>query len=160
MCERVLAAREEGIELRAQAVLFRTGHDSALLELELTRRGIPFVKYGGLRYLDAAHVKDLLALLRLVDNPADELSLVSRAAAARRRRPDPRAARSCRRCARARARAPRAGPAWPEAGCEQVPEGSREHAARLFDGAARGAPRPAPSAGAHVSSGCARRSCP
>ena len=74
VCERVLAAREEGIELRAQAVLFRAGHDSALLELELTRRDIPFVKYGGLRYLDAAHVKDLLALLRLVDNPADELS--------------------------------------------------------------------------------------
>jgi DNA helicase-2/ATP-dependent DNA helicase PcrA len=74
VCERVLAAREEGMELRAQAVLFRTGHDSDLLELELTRRGIPFVKYGGLRYLEAAHVKDLIALLRLAENPADELS--------------------------------------------------------------------------------------
>ncbi len=74
VCERVLAAREEGMELRAQAVLFRTGHDSDLLELELTRRGIPFVKYGGLRYLDAAHVKDLIALLRLSENPADEMS--------------------------------------------------------------------------------------
>jgi DNA helicase II / ATP-dependent DNA helicase PcrA len=74
VCERVLAAREEGIELRSQAVLFRTGHDSSLLELELTRRGIPFVKYGGLRYLDAAHVKDLIALLRLTSNVADELS--------------------------------------------------------------------------------------
>jgi DNA helicase II / ATP-dependent DNA helicase PcrA len=74
VCDRVLAAREEGMELRLQAVLFRTGHDSDLLELELTRRGIPFVKYGGLRYLEAAHVKDLVALLRLVDNPADELS--------------------------------------------------------------------------------------
>ncbi len=74
VCERVQAAREEGMELRAQAVLFRTGHDSDLLELELTRRGIPFVKYGGLRFLDAAHVKDLIALLRLLDNPADELS--------------------------------------------------------------------------------------
>jgi DNA helicase-2/ATP-dependent DNA helicase PcrA len=74
VCERVLAAREEGMELRNQAVLFRTGHDSALLELELTRRGIPFVKYGGLRYLEAAHVKDFVALLRLTDNPADELS--------------------------------------------------------------------------------------
>jgi DNA helicase-2/ATP-dependent DNA helicase PcrA len=72
--ERVLAAREEDMELRRQAVLFRTGHDSDLLELELTRRGIPFVKYGGLRYLDAAHVKDLIALLRLADNPADEVS--------------------------------------------------------------------------------------
>jgi DNA helicase-2/ATP-dependent DNA helicase PcrA len=72
--ERVLAAREEGMDLRAQAVLFRTGHDSDLLELELTRRGIPFVKYGGLRYLEAAHVKDFIALLRLTDNPADEVS--------------------------------------------------------------------------------------
>jgi DNA helicase-2/ATP-dependent DNA helicase PcrA len=74
VCDRVSAAREEGIELRAQAVLFRTGHDSEALELELARRGIPFVKYGGLRYVDAAHVKDLIALLRLVDNPADEIS--------------------------------------------------------------------------------------
>ena len=74
VCERVLAAREEGIELRRQAVLFRTGHDSDLLELELTRRGIPFVKYGGLRYLDAAHVKDFIALLRVSGNPADEVS--------------------------------------------------------------------------------------
>jgi len=74
VCDRVLAAREEGMELRTQAVLFRTGHDSDLLELELTRRGIPFVKYGGLRYLDAAHVKDFIALLRLTDNPADEIS--------------------------------------------------------------------------------------
>jgi DNA helicase-2/ATP-dependent DNA helicase PcrA len=74
VCERVLAAREEGIELREQAVLYRTNHDPALLEVELTRRGIPFVKYGGLRYLEAAHVKDFIALLRLADNPADELS--------------------------------------------------------------------------------------
>ncbi len=74
VCDRVMAAREEGMELRSQAVLFRTGHDSDLLELELTRRAIPFVKYGGLRYLDAAHVKDFVALLRLTDNPADEVS--------------------------------------------------------------------------------------
>ncbi|MGI8801355.1 MAG: ATP-dependent helicase [Solirubrobacteraceae bacterium] len=74
VCDRVLAAREQGMELRRQAVLFRTGHDSALLEFELTRRRIPFVKYGGLRYLEAAHVKDLVALLRLTDNPADEMS--------------------------------------------------------------------------------------
>ncbi len=74
VCDRVLGAREEGMLLREQAVLFRTGHDSALLELELTRRRIPFVKYGGLRYLDAAHVKDLVALLRLTENPSDEMS--------------------------------------------------------------------------------------
>jgi DNA helicase-2/ATP-dependent DNA helicase PcrA len=74
VCERVMASREEGMELRGQAVLFRTNHDSDLLEVELTRRRIPFVKYGGLRYLEAAHVKDFIALLRLTDNPADELS--------------------------------------------------------------------------------------
>jgi DNA helicase-2/ATP-dependent DNA helicase PcrA len=74
VCDAVLAAREEGALLREQAVLMRTGHDSDVLELELARRRIPFVKYGGLRYLEAAHVKDFLALLRLADNPRDELS--------------------------------------------------------------------------------------
>ena len=74
VCERVLDARERGAALREQAVLMRASHDSALLELELARRDIPYVKYGGLRYLEAAHVKDFLALLRLADNPADRLS--------------------------------------------------------------------------------------
>ena len=70
----VLDARERGIDLRDQAVLFRTGHHSAGLELELARRDIPFVKYGGLKYLETGHVKDLLALLRILDNPADQLA--------------------------------------------------------------------------------------
>src|SRR3954451_7817717 len=74
VCDRVLAARERGMDLRAQAVLMRTSHDSDLLELELARRRIPFVKYGGLRYLEAAHVKDFVALLRLADNDADEVA--------------------------------------------------------------------------------------
>ncbi len=74
VCERVLDARERGALLREQAVLMRASHDSDLLELELARRDIPYVKYGGLRYLEAAHVKDFLALLRLADNPADRLS--------------------------------------------------------------------------------------
>ncbi len=74
VCERVLEAREQGMDLRGQAVLSRTSHDTDLLELELTRRRIPYVKYGGLRYLEAAHVKDLIAVLRLADNPADEIS--------------------------------------------------------------------------------------
>lgn len=74
VCQRVLDAREQGMDLRSQAVLMRTSHDSDLLELELSRRQIPFVKYGGLRYLEAAHVKDLIALFRLVGNPASELS--------------------------------------------------------------------------------------
>jgi DNA helicase-2/ATP-dependent DNA helicase PcrA len=73
VCERVLAAREEGVDLRAQSVLFRTSHDSDLLELELRRRAIPYVKYGGLRFLEAAHVKDFIALLRLLENPSDEV---------------------------------------------------------------------------------------
>lgn len=74
VCDRVLRRREEGMELREQAVLMRTSHDSALLELELARRQVPFVKYGGLRYLEAAHVKDLIALFRLADNPDDEIA--------------------------------------------------------------------------------------
>ena len=74
VCDRVLEARERGMQLREQAVLSRTSHDTDLLELELTRRRIPFVKYGGLRYLEAAHVKDLIALLKLADNQGDEIS--------------------------------------------------------------------------------------
>ena len=58
--ERVLALREQGVALRHQAVLFRSGHHSDTLEVELGRRRIPFVKYGGLKFLEAAHVKDLL----------------------------------------------------------------------------------------------------
>lgn len=74
VADQVLDHREAGIPLRDQAVLFRTGHHSAGLEIELSRRNIPFVKYGGLRFLEAAHVKDLLALLRILDNPKDELA--------------------------------------------------------------------------------------
>jgi DNA helicase-2/ATP-dependent DNA helicase PcrA len=73
VCERVLARREQGSLLREQAVLMRAGHHSDLLELELARRKIPFVKYGGIRYLEAAHVKDFVALLRVATNPADQL---------------------------------------------------------------------------------------
>lgn len=74
VCDRVLEHREAGIPLRDQAVLFRTGHHSDGLELELARRNIPFVKFGGLKFLEAAHVKDLLALLRILDNPKDQLA--------------------------------------------------------------------------------------
>lgn len=72
--ERILARREEGVRLKAQAVLFRASHHSARLELELTRRNIPFVKFGGLKFLEAAHVKDVLALLRWAQNPRDRVS--------------------------------------------------------------------------------------
>ena len=74
VCSQILERREAGVDLRDQAVLFRTGHHSDALELELSRRGIPFVKYGGLKFLEAAHVKDLVALLRILDNPDDELA--------------------------------------------------------------------------------------
>jgi DNA helicase-2/ATP-dependent DNA helicase PcrA len=74
VCTQVLAHREEGIALREQAVLMRAAHHSAALELELSVRRIPYVKYGGLRFLEAAHVKDLLAVFRLADNPRDELA--------------------------------------------------------------------------------------
>ncbi|MGI9425962.1 MAG: ATP-dependent helicase [Hyphomicrobiaceae bacterium] len=73
VCEEVLANRERGIALKSQAVLFRTSHHSSLLEIELTKRNIPFVKFGGLRFLEAAHVKDFLALLRWATNPSDRV---------------------------------------------------------------------------------------
>jgi DNA helicase II / ATP-dependent DNA helicase PcrA len=72
--EQVLAARENGRELKKQAVLFRAAHHSGPLEVELTRRNIPFVKFGGLKFLDSAHVKDLLALLRFAQNPRDRVA--------------------------------------------------------------------------------------
>jgi DNA helicase-2/ATP-dependent DNA helicase PcrA len=72
--EQVLAAREQGISLRKQAVLVRSSHHSDVLELELIRRNIPYVKYGGLKFLEAAHVKDVLALLRWADNPRNRIA--------------------------------------------------------------------------------------
>lgn len=74
ICAQVLKKREANVPLRRQAVLFRTGSHSDLLEIELTRRKIPFVKYGGLRFLEGGHVKDLLAALRWADNPRNELA--------------------------------------------------------------------------------------
>jgi DNA helicase-2/ATP-dependent DNA helicase PcrA len=74
VAEHVLAEHERGVALREQAVLMRAAHHSDLLELELGRRRIPYVKYGGIRYLEAAHVKDFLCLVRLVGNPADRVS--------------------------------------------------------------------------------------
>ena len=72
--ERVLENREAGIALRAQSVLFRASHHSGPLEVELTRRNIPFVKLGGLKFLEAAHVKDVLACLRFAENPRDRMA--------------------------------------------------------------------------------------
>ena len=72
--ERVLEHREAGTVLKQQAVLFRTSHHSGPLEVELTLRNIPFVKFGGLKFLDAAHIKDMLALLRFAENPRDRVA--------------------------------------------------------------------------------------
>lgn len=72
--EQVLSLRETGVALKQQAVLFRAAHHSLQLELELSRRNIPFHKFGGLKFVEAAHVKDLLAFLRLAENPRDSVS--------------------------------------------------------------------------------------
>ena len=74
VCEQILARREGGLKLKSQAVLFRSSAHGAALELELARRRIPFVKYGGLKFLEAAHVKDVLSLLRWASNPRNRLA--------------------------------------------------------------------------------------
>jgi DNA helicase-2/ATP-dependent DNA helicase PcrA len=72
--EQVLERREMGIRLKSQAVLFRASHHSATLEIELVRRNIPFVKFGGLKFLESAHVKDVLSVLRWIENPRDRVA--------------------------------------------------------------------------------------
>jgi len=72
--EKVLENREAGIMLKSQAVLFRASHHSASLEVELTRQNIPFVKFGGLKFLEAAHIKDVLAVLRWAQNIRDRVA--------------------------------------------------------------------------------------
>jgi DNA helicase II / ATP-dependent DNA helicase PcrA len=74
VADQVLRQREAGSTLKSQAVLFRTSSHSAALELELARRNIPFVKFGGLKFLEAAHVKDLLAVLRFAQNPRGRMA--------------------------------------------------------------------------------------
>ena len=74
VADSVLAQREAGLRLKSQAVLFRTSSHSAALELELARRNIPFVKFGGLKFLEAAHIKDMLAILRFAANPRGRIA--------------------------------------------------------------------------------------
>lgn len=74
VCTQILDHLEQGIALRRQAVLFRAASHSAKLEIELAKRNIPFHKYGGLRYVEAAHIKDTIAVLRILENPYDQLS--------------------------------------------------------------------------------------
>ncbi len=72
--EKILENREQGLALKSQAVLFRASHHSGPLEVELTRRNIPFVKFGGLKFLEAAHIKDMLSFLRWAENPRDRVA--------------------------------------------------------------------------------------
>jgi DNA helicase-2/ATP-dependent DNA helicase PcrA len=74
ICARVLDAHEDGAALRDQAVLVRAAHHSDILEIELSARKVPYVKFGGLRFTDTAHVKDFLAAARILANPADDLA--------------------------------------------------------------------------------------
>jgi DNA helicase II / ATP-dependent DNA helicase PcrA len=74
VAQQILESREAGVPLKSQAVLFRASHHSAQLEIELTRRNIPFVKYGGLKFLEAAHIKDVLSILRWCENPRDRVA--------------------------------------------------------------------------------------
>jgi DNA helicase-2/ATP-dependent DNA helicase PcrA len=74
VASRIVTARENGVALRRQAVLFRSSHHSDLLEVELMKRKVPFVKYGGLKFLEAAHVKDALSVLRWAENPRNQIA--------------------------------------------------------------------------------------
>lgn len=74
VCAQILKRRESGVALKRQAVLFRNASASDLLEVELARRKIPFIKYGGLKFLEAAHIKDMLGVLRWCDNPRNTLA--------------------------------------------------------------------------------------
>jgi DNA helicase-2/ATP-dependent DNA helicase PcrA len=71
---KILATREIGGSLKRHAILFRSSHHSDVLEVELTKRKVPFVKYGGLKFLEAAHIKDMLSVLRWVDNPKNSVA--------------------------------------------------------------------------------------
>ena len=74
VCDRILEHREQGTLLKHQCVLFRAQHHSMALEMELSRRSIPFHKYGGLRFVEMAHVKDLVSFMRLAENPRDAMA--------------------------------------------------------------------------------------
>jgi DNA helicase II / ATP-dependent DNA helicase PcrA len=74
ICGKILHTREIGGSLKRHAILFRSSHHSDVLEVELTKKNIPFVKYGGLKFLEAAHVKDMMSVLRWADNPRNAVA--------------------------------------------------------------------------------------
>ena len=74
VAQRILELRDEGVELKDMAVLFRAHYQAAELEMEFTKRGIPFIVRGGIRFFEQAHIKDVLAHAKILTNPFDELS--------------------------------------------------------------------------------------
>jgi DNA helicase-2/ATP-dependent DNA helicase PcrA len=74
VAQQIVDAREAGVPLKSQAVLFRASSHSTELELELARRNIPFVKFGGIKFLEAAHIKDIVCVLRWCENPKDRVA--------------------------------------------------------------------------------------
>ena len=74
IAQKILELREEGVPLSEMAVLFRSSFHSFDLEIELSRHGLPFIKRGGVKFIETAHVKDLLAHMRVVANPLDAVS--------------------------------------------------------------------------------------
>src|SRR5882762_5084763 len=74
ICGKILHTREIGGSLKRHAILFRSSHHSDVLEVELAKKNIPLVKYGGLKFLEAAHVKDMMSVLRWADNPRNSVA--------------------------------------------------------------------------------------
>lgn len=143
--ERVLERHDRGRRLLDQAVLVRSGHQSDLVELELSARGVPYRKFGGLRFLEAAHVKDFLAVARLIANPADDLAWFRLLRLHEGIGP----ARARQLLGSLPPRSPSATPTWPEA-LSAAPPGSRAALAATFRGLA--AAREAPTPGAKAES--------
>jgi DNA helicase II / ATP-dependent DNA helicase PcrA len=76
VCQRILELADESLSLDEMAVLYRSHHHSMELQVEMTRRGIPYVVRSGLRFFEQAHIKDVLAYLKFLFNPRDELSFL------------------------------------------------------------------------------------
>jgi len=74
LCDQILDRREQGVRLWDQAVLFRNSRHTMRLELELGKRDIPYVKYGGLKYMESTHVKDVMSVLNWVENPKNDVA--------------------------------------------------------------------------------------
>ncbi len=72
--DKILDLREDGIALQDMAVLFRSGYISYDLEIELNKAGIPYRKFGGIKFIETAHIKDLISFLRILNNPIDKIS--------------------------------------------------------------------------------------